>query len=227
MISRLTWRYLVYVTNMLYYLGGSTFRFQKYKSVHNFKILVNRSRFRTLFSILAFCVNVLYLIFLVYRIIFRRFYHDPHNPFTFNFTMQMIYFLVSYTVPSSFQIEMFLRGDFIPVFVKHYIKFFRYTNNHNQLMSSNVKVNKFMTAILIVGHLVNLENIILLFLHPHKPQFLTSVLVDPLSKPIYERLPFIILQIWVWLNTWANIYFYAFHIHVYTRCGLSLLREIK
>ncbi|CAL8073176.1 unnamed protein product [Orchesella dallaii] len=100
---------------------------------------------------------------------------------------------------------MYMFGDYIPGFICQYLKFFSdiHTNYSDGNKNVRVRCNKFITAAFIVGNLVNLENLLLLFKKPERPQFLTSLLIQP-GYTIVHRIPLMILQIWVWLHLWAR-----------------------
>ncbi|CAL8073174.1 unnamed protein product [Orchesella dallaii] len=113
-----------------------------------------------------------------------------------------------YSIPALFQIEMFLKGEDIPKFVFQYLKFFSHVHEtyaDKSKPKNLVKVNKFMTTMFVIGILINFENSSLILKKPYKPQFFTSIFANPSQVPIFYRMPLIILQMWVWINTWVSI----------------------
>lgn len=235
MISKLTWFYLVFSTNALFFMGGSPFYFSSWdykNSIKKLRVSIisrNNSRKRVFFTVVSFLVNIAYVLFILYRLLHHYYSYQDSGAKMFNFVMQMIYFFVSYLIPVVLQTQTFLKAEYIPQFIIAYLRFFsyyQYTHRQN-LQEKFAKLSKFMTVVVIIGFLVNLENFMLLMKKPEKPQFLTSILVDPVNVHFVYRLPLMALQCWVWLNTWTNTYFYVFHMKIYVTCGLSMLKEIQ
>lgn len=225
MISTRTFRYLKFCTKYNYLLGHSHFRISTFQktSKKQFPIIP--------FSHLSFLVCSSYIFFLIYRLL-NEYFHAKHNrtSFSFEFLIQMLYFMASYSLPPFYKLEMCYKDHVIPIFIVQYLNYFQvirktYSRTGTQGNEFAIKCNRFLFAVFLVGVLVNLQNGILLIKKPERPQFFISVLSQ--STPIFLRLFLVICQLWVWLSTWSVIYFYASHIYVYTSCGLLLLRELK
>ncbi len=226
MISALTFRYLKFCIKYNYLLGHSHFRistFQKINKKKQFPI--------TTYSHLSFLICLSYIFFLIYRLLNQYFQAKAKGtPFSFEFLIQMLYFVASYFLAPSYKLEMYLKDHVIPIFIVQYVNYFQnirktYSRTGTQGKDFTVKCNRFLFAVFLVGVLVNLQNGLLLIKKPDRPQFFTSVISH--ETPIYFRLFLVICQLWVWLSTWTVIYFYSAITYIYTSCGLLLLRELK
>lgn len=225
MISTLTFRCLKFCIKYNYVLGHSHFRISTFQKI-------SKNQFPIIpFSHLSFLICLSYLIFLIYRIL-NAYFHAKQNgtPFPFEYLIQMIYFLASYSLPPCYKLVMILRGHVLPIFIVQYLDYFQnirktYSRTGTQGKDFTVKCNRFLFANFLVGVLVNFQNCLVLLKKPDRPQFFTSVISH--GTPIFLKLFLVICQLWVWLSTWTAVYFYSSTIYTYTSCGLLLLRELK
>lgn len=225
MISPKTFRIIFYTTNMAWYCGAIPYRFVKQKNgVH--LITTSFTRHRTHFVLTSFMLNVFYISFIVIRV-FQKIVLE-NEVASVDFIVQMGYLFFCYSMPVVLQINTLLKWKEIPEFFIQYMSFFRSLKARYGLQGeSGPRCIKFFSAVLVIGGLVNLQNMIIIAKKPDRLHFLTSVLADPKNKPLWLRLPLLFLQGWIWMSTWAHVWAFCFHFYAYIACMVWTLQELE
>lgn len=92
---------------------------------------------------------------------------------------------------------------------------------------TGIKCTKFFTALVVIGSLVNVQNMIIILKHPNRVHFLTSLIPDVSKSKLLSRLPFLLVNTWIWLQTWAYVWVFALHLYAYINCLVWTFQELK
>lgn len=248
MLPKLTIFYLALSVNLMWYGGAIPFCFvgSANKGPYVVKVFDYSNKiFWKVFHWARYMINFGYVGFVAYRL---SSFKSPggDTKADLGVLVQLVYVLTCYTVSCVLDIETMLRGSTtIPYLISEYARFFRQIEGkyilHSRPQSVStvsrkvrwtqssklVKCNVFLTILFVVGNIIYLQNVILMLKKPHSLHFFTSILDNPKQAKFVLRLPFILMQIWVYYNMWSNIYFYIFTVYIYSCGGVYLLRELK
>ncbi|ODN02859.1 hypothetical protein Ocin01_03822 [Orchesella cincta] len=225
MIPPNTFRAIVVATNIAWYSGCWPFRFVERKK-GLLEIEPSFTSGRSIYFHLSYVVNCFYVCFIAFRVFQKVALENEETSLAF--LIPMGYLFLSYTMTVILQYTTMTKWEEIPRFLISYIKFFREIKAIYILPGERgPRCIKFCSAILTIGILVNLQNIVIIMKKPDRLHFLTSLVAKP-SRPasLVFRIPFLLIQAWIWISTWAHVWAFCFHIYAYISCLVFIVREI-
>lgn len=240
MFCRSTYLYLFLSIYVSWFGGGINFRLM-YKG-NRLKIYKSISALRKFYFLTNKLVNLLYVIFVAFRMIGlltaqeQAFYFIGTDTIPrLSLLVQTSYVLIGYTVTIVQDVPTLLKQDDISSFIFQYIKLFPKIQNdfktkfpHILKPANLVTCKSFLTTMFLVGHLIYLQNFLFMIIKPWTLHFFLSLAKNcEAAMCLYTRVSLIILQCWIWWNFWANLYFYIFSIYIYICSSIHLLRQIK
>lgn len=222
MFSKLTTQYILLSGNLAWIGGSIPSRFFDYSHRKPPKVTNQRSQLRLIFEIANKIVNIIYIIFVAFRLYTLTKANAP-----LSVRMQTIYVLTCYTVSVVFEFQAIVQGSLTSIFISEYLKFFKGIQDKHMINFPGVKCNAFLTILFAVGNFIYVQNFILMRKFPQTPHFFTSILGQEYHQLVVLKFLLVIMQCWVWFNLWTNIYFYIFPIYAYASGAIRLLRELK
>ncbi|CAL8073160.1 unnamed protein product [Orchesella dallaii] len=202
MIPPKTFRAIVFTTTIAWYFGAVPFKFVTNRNgVKTIKASFTKAR--TVFVYSCFVVSNFYMFFIAFRA-FQKVALESEQA-SQDFIVKMGYLILSYLMPVVLQINTLIRWEELPRVVSSYLTFFRKVKARYILPGERgPKCIKFFSAVLTIGMLVTLQNFLINIKKPDTLHFLTSLLPKPSKTPFIIRMPFLVTQAWIWINTWAT-----------------------